>query len=381
MPGRGSARRRCKTRTATRLPRVLRRSQGRANRHGAIASPARVTHVSSLGASLVSANLRSVPVGIRPVVPSIGPMVKMWVKNLLCRKRDRFRRPRARKACMIEEPPSQTAAKATAAKKSRRPQASDAKPSRTGTRSRRRPNTTADERPGRRNSAAGFRRSGAQYGAPRRGKRQGVCRLYAARSKPASCIRTSPKASAMSCGRLVRWPNAGCPIPPRPSRRRSALSTNFLGSLVEHAAALVRRAGAGRGARRSRRQALRRSRMAAQPDLRFPASGLWDHDQLGDRHGRATRTGSTSRHATRLPSMSGRSPARSRPPISSRPIPNCCARPEGRMAKISCAACTCSPRISRPARATCESARATHRNSSSASIWRRRQARSFSATI
>ena len=84
---------------------------------------------------------------------------------------------------------------------------------------------------------------------------------------------------------------------------------------------------------------------------------------------------STSTRGRRLPSTSSRSPTRSRRRISSSPTPSCCARRSIRRRKTWCAACTCSPRTSRPGKASQDHAIGASAPSRSAAISRSLPAR------
>ena len=222
---------------------------------------------------------------------------------------------------MIEEPPHPTAANATAAKKSRRRKPAQ-KPSTAAP--DRAPTTHEGERgrePRRHDPAARFRCPGAQYGASRRGKRQSGRRLYPAdrsRRVASRCRRRRQRsrAHARSGSRTL-------------AVRSSQDNRSTISAFVEFPQPYGRtRCGACRASRR-RRWCPTILPTSASPipngsstrSLTFCVKPM-ESRSIGRTVWSARRTGSTSRRATRPPSMSGRSPARSHLPISSPPIPN-----------------------------------------------------------
>ncbi len=122
-------------------------------------------------------------------------------------------------------------------------------------------------------------------------------------------------------------------------------------------------------------QALRRSRMVEQPVLRFPQAGLSPDGAMGEPAGARRRKGSIRIPGRRPISTCARSPTRSRRRISCSPIRSFCAKRSPRTPRISCAACTCWPRTSRPAAAISRSASPDPKCSRSAAISRSRPAR------
>ena len=115
------------------------------------------------------------------------------------------------------------------------------------------------------------------------------------------------------------------------------------------------------GRARPEGQALCRSGMVAEPVLRFPQAGLSAHCAMGRpagqgrrRHRRAhAAEGRVLRQADRQRDLAVE--------FRASPIRNCCARRSPPMPRTSCAACTCSPRTSRPAKAISRSASPIHR--------------------
>ena len=80
-----------------------------------------------------------------------------------------------------------------------------------------------------------------------------------------------------------------------------------------------------RGRARARRQALPRQGLAGKPGLRLHQAELSADRQLDAGHGRAGERHSTTSSAGASTSTPSSSPTRSRRPISSSPIPKCCA--------------------------------------------------------
>ena len=140
------------------------------------------------------------------------------------------------------------------------------------------------------------------------------------------------------------------------------------------------RAGEARRRGRPARQALRRSRLEREPVLRLHQAGLPDHQPLGGRPHRARRRASTRTPARRPASTSSRSPTRSPRRTSSSPTRSSSARRFRPMPRTWCAACTCSPRTSRPAAAISRSARPAPATSGSARTSPPRPARSSTRT-
>ena len=186
-----------------------------------------------------------------------------------------------------------------------------------------------------------------------RGRRQGARRLpEAARGGPGR--RPGPTRSPTWSRRSARSPNTGCADPQRALELQTSLGQAYLDLWAQRGQAHGRRRRSTRR-RRARPDATSASpiRNGREPVLRLPQAGLSAHRALGRPPGRRTPRGSTRTPGTR-PSSTSRQIANAISPSNFVLTNPELLREtlESATPRISCAACTCWPRTSRPAAAT-----------------------------